>query len=470
MRWELDGRRACWRQSQNQADASLAYTCRAADCSGVSVQAPSLQHTWPHTTQVCLPHAEADAGAALCAVLLLAAACQVDLQSAQARLQEMQQQQKQREQDLQQLTAARPKLLQRGCGGDAAAANPSHKRAKTAVGKAKAADKQQQQQEGDCDADGDEQMQDAAADVEMDLEPVRDTRQDRQPGGSRLGRPPIAASASAVAAGGRSSNNRSRKLMGNTSNLRSTRARVVLDSSSSESSSASDADDECSTSSSSSDGSSSSEDEDAGNRRAQRQHAVTRSGRGKLQAAAGRVKQQQQRAKGSAARDEDTKVPSAVALAKQTARLRLRQQQLEDQEQELQQEVEGIDRSALEEDLAALQGLSAAHSRLQQLQEQHEAAAAALEKMLDERYSCLLSVLQSLNVQLDKVYNQLTGGCGKAYCSYTAERGLLFSQGVTLHVQPDGSTWRRLGMLSGGQKALATLALSFALQVKLGLV
>lgn len=53
----------------------------------------------------------------------------------------------------------------------------------------------------------------------------------------------------------------------------------------------------------------------------------------------------------------------------------------------------------------------------------------------------------------------------KAYCSYTAERRLLFSQGVTLHVQPDGRTWRKLGMLSGGQRSLATLALSFALQV-----
>jgi chromosome segregation ATPase len=45
------------------------------------------------------------------------------------------------------------------------------------------------------------------------------------------------------------------------------------------------------------------------------------------------------------------------------------------------------------------------------------------------------------------------------------ERRLLFSQGVTLHVQPDGQAWRQFAMLSGGQQALATLALSFALQV-----
>lgn len=85
--------------------------------------------------------------------------------------------------------------------------------------------------------------------------------------------------------------------------------------------------------------------------------------------------------------------------------------------------------------------------------------------MTETGASVTLLLLQSLNAKLDAVYNQLTGGCGKAYCSYTAERSLLFSQGVTLHVQPDGSTWRRLGMLSGGQRSLATLALSFALQV-----
>jgi chromosome segregation ATPase len=146
--------------------------------------------------------------------------------------------------------------------------------------------------------------------------------------------------------------------------------------------------------------------------------------------------------------------------------LQQRQQQLDDQQQELQHEYALVNQSALEQDLSALQALATAHSTLQHLQQQHEGAATALEQLLDERYSRLLTVLHSLNAQLDTVYSRLTGGCGKAYCSYTAERRLLFSQGVTLHVQPDGSTWRRLGMLSGGQRSLATLALSFALQVR----
>ena len=44
------------------------------------------------------------------------------------------------------------------------------------------------------------------------------------------------------------------------------------------------------------------------------------------------------------------------------------------------------------------------------------------------------------------------------------ERRLLFIQGATLHVQPDGAPWRPFQSLSGGQQALAALALSFALQ------
>lgn len=35
------------------------------------------------------------------------------------------------------------------------------------------------------------------------------------------------------------------------------------------------------------------------------------------------------------------------------------------------------------------------------------------------RYQKLLSVLQQLNLRLDDVYKQLTGGAGSAYCAYT---------------------------------------------------
>ncbi len=57
------------------------------------------------------------------------------------------------------------------------------------------------------------------------------------------------------------------------------------------------------------------------------------------------------------------------------------------------------------------------------------------------------------------------GNLGDAYCSYTLERRLLFAQGVALVVRPDQHRWRAFHALSGGQQALASLSLSFALQV-----
>jgi hypothetical protein len=168
---------------------------------------------------------------------------------------------------------------------------------------------------------------------------------------------------------------------------RSTRATVIADSSSS---SASDADDECS---------SSGEDSDVPAGRKRRSSAAA--------AAAG-----SRRGAARAAQDSDT-LPSAAALLKHTVELQRRQQQLDEQQQELQQEYSAIDRAALERDLAALQALAAATAALQRLQAQHEAAATAFEQLLDERYSRLLTVLQSLNARLDAVYSQLTGGCGK---------------------------------------------------------
>jgi chromosome segregation ATPase len=110
---------------------------------------------------------------------------------------------------------------------------------------------------------------------------------------------------------------------------------------------------------------------------------------------------------------------SAAVLGKQTALLQQHQQQLDEQELELKKEYASVDRTALQQDLAALQGLAAAHSTLQQLQQQREAAATALEALLDERYSRLLAVLQQLNSRLDAVYGQLTGGCGKVRLQHT---------------------------------------------------
>jgi len=377
---------------------------------------------------------------ALPARLPLIAACQqqVELCQAQATLQELQEQQTSRAQALQLLTAkdtpASPSAVD--AAAHTTAAGDSCKRAKTADTAMAASPVMQQS--------ADQGLLDTAAHTDMDIDPESDPDSVDSPalelkakhGGSKPSRP---------------SELRSRRGNMRTGQRTRARARVILDSSS-----GSDADSE---------GTSSDSGEDDVAAPAMSNRAATTSMvRAKRTPAGGRRQQEARLRTVDQTAAVDGKLSAAV-LAKQTAQLQQRQLLLEDQDQELQQQYARVDQSALERDLAALQGLAAAHTALKQLQQQHEAAATALEQLLDARYSRLLAVLQSLNAQLDAVYSQLTGGVGKAYCSYTAERRLLFSQGVTLHVQPDGSTWRRLGMLSGGQKSLATLALSFALQV-----
>lgn len=48
--------------------------------------------------------------------------------------------------------------------------------------------------------------------------------------------------------------------------------------------------------------------------------------------------------------------------------------------------------------------------------------------------------------------------------SYTEDRLAAFTDGVAFHVRPDRQRWRPFPALSGGQQALATLAVCFALQ------
>jgi hypothetical protein len=61
------------------------------------------------------------------------------------------------------------------------------------------------------------------------------------------------------------------------------------------------------------------------------------------------------------------------------------------------------------------------------------------------------------------VYRALAGEAGcNAHCSFSESQ--LFEEGIALVVRPPGSRWRSFSALSGGQQALAALALSFALQ------
>ncbi len=63
-----------------------------------------------------------------------------------------------------------------------------------------------------------------------------------------------------------------------------------------------------------------------------------------------------------------------------------------------------------------------------------------------------------------QVFQFLTDWCGDAYLQYTSDPRLLFTTGISLQVRPDQHRWRPFPTLSGGQQAVATLALAFAMQ------
>lgn len=126
----------------------------------------------------------------------------------------------------------------------------------------------------------------------------------------------------------------------------------------------------------------------------------------------------------------------------------------------------GLRPEAVQEDRAAAAALQDAGRRAAAAQARLGEVAAAREALLDERYSRLVGALGQVNGHLSRIYAALTGGqSGDAALSYTAERRLLFTQGLAFSVRPDHRRWRPFGSLSGGQQALATQALSFAVQV-----
>ncbi|DBA92979.1 TPA: hypothetical protein ACH3X2_003324 [Trebouxia sp. C0005] len=124
----------------------------------------------------------------------------------------------------------------------------------------------------------------------------------------------------------------------------------------------------------------------------------------------------------------------------------------------------GIDVHALEEDVEAA-------LRLQDLTQQlchQEASLTRLQQekqeLEEQRLRKFCVVMKAVNGSLGDIYQKLTAGQGDAYLTYTEDTLLLFAEGVHFHVRPDAHHSRPFGSLSGGQQALATLALSFALQ------
>ncbi|KAI5068572.1 hypothetical protein GOP47_0016917 [Adiantum capillus-veneris] len=81
----------------------------------------------------------------------------------------------------------------------------------------------------------------------------------------------------------------------------------------------------------------------------------------------------------------------------------------------------------------------------------------------NERYNVFMKSVKDVNDTLSRVYGSFTKH-GDAYLSFTEEKTLLFTEGVNFQVRPGRHKWCSFSILSGGQQALAALALSFSLQ------
>lgn len=96
--------------------------------------------------------------------------------------------------------------------------------------------------------------------------------------------------------------------------------------------------------------------------------------------------------------------------------------------------------------------------RLQALEQKRDGLSSA-------RYARFAAAMDAANAQLGPIYRRLSGGHGDAQCSYPHDEVAAFTQGVTFTVMPAaGGGWRHFHSLSGGQQALAALALCLSLQ------
>ena len=82
---------------------------------------------------------------------------------------------------------------------------------------------------------------------------------------------------------------------------------------------------------------------------------------------------------------------------------------------------------------------------------------AKLNRTSRERFA---EAFEQVNVHFRELYPRLTGG-GQAYLALTSPEDLL-ETGLEVHVQPPGKKLKAMGLLSGGEKAMAALSLLFA--------
>ncbi|CAL5221331.1 g3506 [Coccomyxa viridis] len=160
--------------------------------------------------------------------------------------------------------------------------------------------------------------------------------------------------------------------------------------------------------------------------------------------------------------DEDDVPEEAPHLS--GAKLDALEEELTAEEDRLQDMRKEVRMEVLEEEDALAVDVARKVSELAGHQDDLARLEAELGELEEQRYVRFAAAVKETNVHLSAIFRRLSGQRGDAYCSHADDTRLAFAQGLEFHVRPDNRAWRPFPALSGGQQALATLALSFALQ------
>jgi len=133
-------------------------------------------------------------------------------------------------------------------------------------------------------------------------------------------------------------------------------------------------------------------------------------------------------------------------------------------ERELARVERTLDTAAVHQGTTLIKMMEAAGEELRRKEDEATVLALQRDDLQAKRYSRFVDAMEVAGNSLSDIYQRLTGGMGDAHCAFPRDETAAFDQGVTFKVRPDNSVWRPFAALSGGQQALAALALCLALQ------
>eukprot|EP00892_Ulva_mutabilis_P012333 jgi/Ulvmu1/9472/UM052_0041.1 len=121
-----------------------------------------------------------------------------------------------------------------------------------------------------------------------------------------------------------------------------------------------------------------------------------------------------------------------------------------------------VDRQLIAEDQAARTALRAEAAAMRTLQAGLEEQMQTREALEERRYAAFIKHINVIKAKASEIFGTLTGGVGDVELVMTLDKHVLFAEGILMSVRPDAAAWQAFPLLSGGQQALAALALSLA--------